>query len=48
MPMEQFEEIKKLTLALMDILGKGFCDVVELSSENYRQYRHDILTSTKI
>ena len=43
--MTQLNEIKQLTLVLMDILGKGFCDVVELSSENYRQYRHDILTA---
>lgn len=40
--MEKIEEIKQLTLALMDILGKGFCDVVELSPENYRQYRFNI------
>ena len=40
--MEKINEIKQLTLVLMDILGKGFCDVVELSSVNYRQYRFDI------
>lgn len=40
--MEKIEGIKQLTLALMDILGKGFCDVVELSPENYRQYRFNI------
>lgn len=43
--MAQLNEIKQLTLVLMDILGKGFCDVVELSSGNYRQYRHDIITA---
>ncbi|SEP84745.1 hypothetical protein SAMN04487977_101599 [Treponema bryantii] len=43
--MEKIEEIKQLTLALMDILGKGFCDVVELSPENYRQYRFNISNS---
>ena len=41
--MAQLNEIKQLTLVLMDILGKGFCDVVELSSENYRKYRHEIV-----
>lgn len=40
--MEKINGVKQLTLVLMDILGKGFCDVVELSSVNYRQYRFDI------
>ena len=40
--MDKINEIKQLTLVFMDILGKGFCDVVELSPENYRQYRFDI------
>ena len=40
--MDMINEIKQLTLVLMDILGKGFCDVVELSPENYRQYRFDV------
>lgn len=44
--MVQLNEIKQLTLALMDILGKGFYDVVEISPENYRQYRLDIVNAT--
>ena len=46
--MEKIREIKQLTLVLMDILGKGFCDVVELSSENYRKYRFDIINANDL
>ena len=46
--MEQINEIKQFTLVLMDILGKGFCDVVELSSENYRKYRFDIINANDL
>ncbi len=42
MPMKQFEEIKEFTMILMDILGEGFYDIVELSPENYRKYRFEI------
>ena len=46
--MEKISEIKQLTLVLMDILGKGFCEVVELKSGNYRKYRFDILNANDL
>ena len=41
--MERLEEIKKLLLIFMDILGEGFCELLELKPGTYRSQKSKIL-----